>query len=718
MKLSSISLPAWVLIGAVLGIVVGIFFGDYTAVLEPVGTLYVKLLESVVFPYIICSLVHGLGSLEPATASRLFKRSWMFFVLAWAITFGAIFIVAQAIPSVAAPAIIDPAQSQDLAGRLMTILVPANFFADLTRNYVPAVVAFSILFGVAIQYVREKQGFLAILELVRLASLKIWNWVVQLAPFAVFALFAVTAGTTAIENLPGLVTYLVLFLATTFLLAFWVLPAVVGALTALPAREVIREIRGGIVLAAVTTLSAAAVPAVLEACRKLAAGAGIEDKDRDEIVKTTLSISYPLGQLGNFFVYLFFLSAASLYQIPLTGIEPLLLPLLVLVSCLGSPTATVDAVSFLADWLQFPVTTTQLYVETMTITRYGQIIVSVVGFAFLTTLGTFSYYGKLRFDHRRFWSALGLPAIVFGAMAVLTFEVDRQFLGPKPDPYLSFSLAESTTAGIDVSTAQAPSGAGNESSPSETLERIRSTGVLRVGYNGSVIPFSYFNRDDRLVGYDIAFAYELARSLNARLELIPFEWVTLHEDLAAARFDIAMAGIYVTEERLRQFEVSRPYFQSPIGFIVKSEEAGRFISRARIEAIRNLQLTVFNDPVLLPLLRHTFPEARIRIVENYRQLSPDSDEAAIWSFQQAAAFVAAHRGFTAVAPEDLGSPFVFAYLMPKNSEQFLRYVNYWLDLKASDGFQKRMHDYWILGKSRPQHIRRWSVARNVLHWVP
>ena len=237
MKLSSVSLPTWVLIGAILGIAVGVLFGNYTAVLEPVGTLYVMLLESVVFPYIICSLIQGLGSLEPATAIRLFRRSWMFFVLAWAITFGAIFIVAQAVPTVVAPAIIDPSKSRDLAGSLMAILVPANLFADLTKNYVPAVVTFAILFGVATQYVKDKQPFLSILELVRAASLKIWNWVVQLAPFAVFALFAVTAGTTAIENLPGLITYLALFLVTTFLLAFWVLPAVISALTSMPLRR-------------------------------------------------------------------------------------------------------------------------------------------------------------------------------------------------------------------------------------------------------------------------------------------------------------------------------------------------------------------------------------------------------------------------------------------------------------------------------------------------
>ena len=46
--------------------------------------------------------------------------------------------------------------------------------------------------------------------------------------------------------------------------------------------------------------------------------------------------------------------------------------------------------------------------------------------------------------------------------------------------------------------------------------------------------------------------------------LIPFEWTDLAQNLTEARFDIAMAGIYVTEDRLLAFEVSTPYFQSPL----------------------------------------------------------------------------------------------------------------------------------------------------------
>jgi ABC-type amino acid transport substrate-binding protein len=57
-------------------------------------------------------------------------------------------------------------------------------------------------------------------------------------------------------------------------------------------------------------------------------------------------------------------------------------------------------------------------------------------------------------------------------------------------------------------------------------DRIRETG-LRVGYGYNVIPFSYFNTANELVGYDIAFAYALARDLSVDLVLVPInDWST------------------------------------------------------------------------------------------------------------------------------------------------------------------------------------------------
>jgi proton glutamate symport protein len=87
-----------VFIGGILGIALGVFVGDYARFLRPIGRLYVMLLEVAVYPYLICSLVHGLGSMSPSQAWKLFLSGWRFYVGLWIITFGLLVVLAQGIP--------------------------------------------------------------------------------------------------------------------------------------------------------------------------------------------------------------------------------------------------------------------------------------------------------------------------------------------------------------------------------------------------------------------------------------------------------------------------------------------------------------------------------------------------------------------------------------------------------------------------------------------
>ena len=77
------------------------------------------------------------------------------------------------------------------------------------------------------------------------------------------------------------------------------------------------------------------------------------------------------------------------------------------------------------------------------------------------------------------------------------------------------------------------------------------------------------------------------------------------------------------------------------------------------------RIGVFDDPVLLPLLKRLLPNAETVVVPDYRTL-PDFSriDAAMWTLEQAAALARSHPGITAVVPRDLGNPFFFTYLMP------------------------------------------------------
>jgi Na+/H+-dicarboxylate symporter len=110
---------------------------------EPVGAIYVSLLQMAVFPFIVSSLLHGLGSLRPATALRLLRSGWPLFVLAWGGTLAALSLLAQAIPE-SSPAVVITADQDPGHSQLVSLMIQQIPFADLSRNYVPAIVVFCV----------------------------------------------------------------------------------------------------------------------------------------------------------------------------------------------------------------------------------------------------------------------------------------------------------------------------------------------------------------------------------------------------------------------------------------------------------------------------------------------------------------------------------------------------------------------------------------------
>jgi Na+/H+-dicarboxylate symporter len=51
--LGGLSLSVRIIMGFVLGIFVGLFFGDYAAVLQPVADIYIRLMQMTVLPYLV-----------------------------------------------------------------------------------------------------------------------------------------------------------------------------------------------------------------------------------------------------------------------------------------------------------------------------------------------------------------------------------------------------------------------------------------------------------------------------------------------------------------------------------------------------------------------------------------------------------------------------------------------------------------------------------------
>jgi hypothetical protein len=66
-------------------------------------------------------------------------------------------------------------------------------------------------------------------------------------------------------------------------------------------------------------------------------------------------------------------------------------------------------------------------------------------------------------------------------------------------------------------------------------------------------------------------------------------------------------------------------------------------------------------------------------------------------------------------PEIIKIP--LAYPLARRDQGWAQFTNTWIELKRRNGTIDSLYDHWILGKQATRREPRWSIIRNVLHWV-
>ena len=136
--------------------------------------LYVVLLEMVVFPFIVSSCCMGSAACVPPRRSGCCERAGQHSSSRGAAHWPLCGCCLKQFLRPVRPLVVTADRGQG-ASQLVSLLVPANPFADLSRNCVPAIVAFCVFYGIAIVRIENKQGILSGLEVVKHASVTIWK---------------------------------------------------------------------------------------------------------------------------------------------------------------------------------------------------------------------------------------------------------------------------------------------------------------------------------------------------------------------------------------------------------------------------------------------------------------------------------------------------------------------------------------------------------------
>jgi ABC-type amino acid transport substrate-binding protein len=255
----------------------------------------------------------------------------------------------------------------------------------------------------------------------------------------------------------------------------------------------------------------------------------------------------------------------------------------------------------------------------------------------------------------------------------------------------------------------------------DEVRQIRERGVLRVGYNSNNVPFVFFNGKNELVGYDVEMAYDLARTINvSRIEFVPITGITLAESLDSGYCDIIMAAVMVNSERLDQMKFTDPVVTVHMAFVVPDGKKAEFTQLENVKKMDGLRVAVYNNTALVGVARQLLPHATI--------IPIDSKEEFFVEGKADALMIPAEEGYTLtllypffdvaiIEPYD-SYLMMYGYPVARNSsESYLLMLNYWIRMEKDYGMLDKKYDYWVLGKIPEMAEPRWSVVRNVLHWV-
>jgi Na+/H+-dicarboxylate symporter len=219
-----------VALGLVAGIALGVLFGPKAAVLEPLGTLFIKAIRMVVVPLIATVLLMAIAGLPGRAAlGRMGLRAFGFFLVSLflallvGIGLGLLFAPGSGLSPEArarllewqeVPALAAPASRPSLVDTLLAV-VPDNPVRAALEGNVLQVLLFAILLGLAASTLPDarRKPLVDVATSVAEALFKVTGWILYLAPFGVFGILATVVGRSGLSVLWILGAYVLVVLA-------------------------------------------------------------------------------------------------------------------------------------------------------------------------------------------------------------------------------------------------------------------------------------------------------------------------------------------------------------------------------------------------------------------------------------------------------------------------------------------------------------------------
>ncbi len=691
------------IIGLVVGALCGLLFGSYTKSVKPASMAFDMLLQTVVLLYVPLSLMHGIGSLRPKEAGWLICRVLLVLLFLWGIGIASCYLANAFIPNPATPMLEPLASYGGIFKNAIFFLIPENPFYNAIQNALPPLAIFGLILGISFMQQLEKSPLLGLLQQGIDLLQKILIWLVIVSPIKAALYAAIFFGTLEPNKLAPVGFYLFCAIIISLTLSLLIFPNLIALLTPLSYREAIRRFAFVGLASFSTGQPLIAFPIVRSILRQIRYEYNIPATGWRLTYQMVAPLAFSFAQLGNILSLLFIQFITFFYHHPLTLAQKFSLPVIAMIFSIGSPTPSTQITAAFAQQLQLPDSSLTLVENVKHVGANFRVLLSASGVLTLIILIMMMHIGKLQANWRRViihtTSSFGLLACLFYALI--------QWMPPQEsfhELYMTKRIEDVISKPAKARIFYHPP---QETGSFPTLANVLADKKLRIGYYPNSPPFCYFNQNGELVGYDIAFAYQLAKDLNVRLEFIPLDYRFIDTQLASGLYDIAMAQVILDAERMRSMNFSNVYYHQTNVLIVLRKRAKEFLKLNVLQESSNLRIG--STGALVEIAKKYFPQAKISSLEPLQGLKEGEIDAFFSSCTNAylrclqdSSLIGINFGLL------LGSEYV-GYAISKQSPRLQSLLNEWLQLKQQSGFTAHQHQYWISGEPNEKSPARWNI---------
>jgi Na+/H+-dicarboxylate symporter len=710
-----------ILLGLFVGIFLGVFLGDYAAPFSVGGNIYIALLQMTVLPYIVVSLIAKLGRITWAESRDLLMAAVKVLAALLALGIALLAMIPFAFPewetaSFFNTALVEPVATLDLVG----LYIPANPFGSLSDNRVPAVVLFCILLGVGVSGVPGGEGFIRALDVVEAALNKINKMVIRLTPVGVFAIAAATAGTISLEEINRLQAYLITYTVVALVMSFIVLPLLVSAVTPFKYRDLLSIPKDTLIMIFAAAKIIVLMPQLVENVKELFRRYDLDDEQTSSGAEVLMPLAYPFPNLGTLIILMFISFSAWYLGESLDGSDMLVFQGAALLSSFVAP---IIGIPFLLDLMHIPADVMELFVMSTVYTDRIRVVLGAVHLLSLTVVVLSISRGVFSFRPKRVLRAAGLSILVLAVSLASVHVLLGQIMGKgySGDAALVHMYWMDKTVPVWSYTEKLPDAMPDTLKKQGRIKTITERGTLRVGYLEDALPFAFRNNDGDVVGLDIELAHSLAHDLDVSLELVQVALDDIGPALENGQLDIVMSGLAITVNRAMRWDFSASPMDLTLGFLVPDHRRKEFSSLQSMRRIRDLKLGVVQSDIALQhLMASAFPNVDICEVPSPRAFLegevPDLDAIA-YSVEGGSAWSIMYPSYAVAVPKPMMIKLAAGYPLPGNDREWNHFVSEWIRIKQKEGTIKALFSHWIMGKGADSNEPRWSIMRNVLHWV-